>query len=131
MSKPSTLTNECDKYGMTPEDWKCLEAMTEEEVMAAALSDPDAQPISPERLAKARRAPLAKVVRHKLRLSREEFSAAYGIPRRRCAPGNGTTPSLPRRKWPVFRITFSEWQALRIPWMPSNFQTWPARVLRK
>jgi len=30
--------------------------MTDEEVMAAALSDPDAQPLTPEQLARMRRA---------------------------------------------------------------------------
>jgi putative transcriptional regulator len=36
-------------------DWARLDAMTDEEIMAAALSDPDAQPLSPEQLAKMRR----------------------------------------------------------------------------
>jgi hypothetical protein len=31
--------------------------MTEDEVLAAALADPDAQPLSPEELAKIRRSP--------------------------------------------------------------------------
>jgi putative transcriptional regulator len=64
---------------MTPEYWARLDAMTDEEIHAAALSDPDAQPIPPERLAKAFRS-FAKVVRHGLRLSREDFAATYGIP---------------------------------------------------
>ena len=65
---------------MTPEDWKRLDAMTDEEITAAALADPDAQPISPERLAAAPPQSLAKKVRHMLRLSREGFAEAYGIP---------------------------------------------------
>ena len=36
-------------------DWARVKAMTDEEVMAAALSDPDAQPLDPEALAKMRR----------------------------------------------------------------------------
>jgi len=36
-------------------DWARLDAMTDEEIMAAARSDPDAQPLSPEQLAKMRR----------------------------------------------------------------------------
>jgi hypothetical protein len=36
-------------------DWARLDAMTDEEVMAAALSDPGAQPLTPEQLAKMRR----------------------------------------------------------------------------
>jgi putative transcriptional regulator len=42
-------------------DWARLRAMTDEEVTAAALSDPDAQPATPEQLRNARRAPRAKI----------------------------------------------------------------------
>lgn len=35
-------------------DWARVNAMTDEEVMAAALSDPDAQPLDSEALAKMR-----------------------------------------------------------------------------
>ena len=42
-------------------DWARLDAMTDEEVMAAALSDPDAQPLAPEQLAKMRRVSRVKV----------------------------------------------------------------------
>ena len=31
-------------------DWKEVDAITEEEIRAAALSDPDAQPVTPEEL---------------------------------------------------------------------------------
>ncbi len=31
-------------------DWERVDAMTEEEIHAAALSDPDAQPVAPEEL---------------------------------------------------------------------------------
>jgi putative transcriptional regulator len=36
-------------------DWTRLDAMTDEEIMAAGRSDPDAQPLTPEQLAKMRR----------------------------------------------------------------------------
>jgi hypothetical protein len=36
-------------------DWAWLDAMTVEEVIAAALSDPNARPLTPEQLAKMRR----------------------------------------------------------------------------
>jgi putative transcriptional regulator len=36
-------------------DWARIDAMTDAEVTAAALSDPDAQPLTPERLARMRR----------------------------------------------------------------------------
>lgn len=38
-------------------DWGRLDAMTDEEVAAAARSDPDAQPLTPEQLARMRRVP--------------------------------------------------------------------------
>ena len=54
--------------------------MTEAEVMIAALSDPDAQPSTPEQLSRMRRISFAKHVRFKLGLSQEEFARRYGIP---------------------------------------------------
>ena len=54
--------------------------MTEEEVMIAALSDPDAQPSTPEQLGRARRVSIAKFVRFKLGLSQEQFAERFGIP---------------------------------------------------
>jgi putative transcriptional regulator len=54
--------------------------MTDEEVTAAALADPDAQPWTTEQLANARRVPRAKIIRRALRLTQEEFAVRYGIP---------------------------------------------------
>lgn len=54
--------------------------MTEDEILTAALSDPDAQPSTPEQLARMRRVSYAKHVRFKLRLSQEEFARRFGIP---------------------------------------------------
>ena len=81
MNKTSTSTIQRDKYGMTPEDWQRLHALTDEEITARALADPDAQPLTPEQLEAMRRPrPLSKVVRNKVRMTRQSFSAAYGIP---------------------------------------------------
>ena len=63
-----------------PMDQAAAEAMTEEEIEAAALADPDAQPMSDEALARALQGPPARVVRARLKLSREEFCARYQIP---------------------------------------------------
>lgn len=54
--------------------------MTDDEIMIAALSDPDAQPLSQERLARMQRMPLSRHVRFKLGLSLEDFSKRFGIP---------------------------------------------------
>jgi putative transcriptional regulator len=43
-------------------DWTRVDAMTEDEVLAAALSDPDAQPLSQEELATMRRVSPMKAV---------------------------------------------------------------------
>lgn len=61
-------------------DWDRLRAMTDEEVTAAAMSDPDARPTTPEQLRTARRVPRARTLRRALALTQEEFAARYHIP---------------------------------------------------
>jgi len=61
-------------------DWARVRAMTDEEVTAAAMSDPDAQPMTPEQLRTARRVPRAKTLRRALALTQEEFAVRYHIP---------------------------------------------------
>jgi len=61
-------------------DWARLRAMTDEEVTAAATSDPDAQPLTPEQLRAARRVPRTKTLRRALAMTQEEFAARYHIP---------------------------------------------------
>jgi putative transcriptional regulator len=61
-------------------DWARVRAMTDEEVTAAAMSDPDAQPMTPEQLRTARRVPRTKTLRRALALTQEEFAARYHIP---------------------------------------------------
>ncbi|MBP5977261.1 helix-turn-helix domain-containing protein [Brasilonema sp. CT11] len=54
--------------------------MTEEEIHAAALNDPDAQPLTDADLARMKRVPRVKIIRRALRLTQEEFAARYHIP---------------------------------------------------
>ena len=61
-------------------DWARLRAMTDEEVLAAAMSDPDARPLTDEQLRTARRVPRAKTLRRALALTQEEFALRYHIP---------------------------------------------------
>jgi putative transcriptional regulator len=61
-------------------DWSRFDALTEEEVRAAALADPDAQPLTEERLARMKRIPRALTLRRALGLTQEEFAARYHIP---------------------------------------------------
>jgi putative transcriptional regulator len=64
----------------TKYDWSRADAMTDEEIYAAALADPDAQPITPERIARMKRPPQVKVIRRALGLSQEEFAERIKIP---------------------------------------------------
>ena len=60
-------------------DWARLEAMTDEEVVAAALSDPDAQPLTSDQLAKMRRVSRVKVLRQRLS-TQADFAEAFHLP---------------------------------------------------
>lgn len=61
-------------------NWARLEAMTEEEIEANALSDPDNPPITPEELARMRVFPHPKRIREKLKLTQEQFAERFEIP---------------------------------------------------
>ena len=61
-------------------DWSRFDALTDDEVHAAALADPDAQPLTEERLAGMKRVPRARTLRRALGLTQEEFAARYHIP---------------------------------------------------
>jgi putative transcriptional regulator len=61
-------------------DWSRVDSMTEAERHAAAVRDPDAQPLTPERVARMRRTPQAQIIRRALGMSREEFAARFHIP---------------------------------------------------
>jgi putative transcriptional regulator len=61
-------------------DWARVDAMTDEQVHAAAMADPDARPMTPEELAKARRVPRVRTLRRALGLTQEEFAVRYHIP---------------------------------------------------
>src|SRR6266446_1312813 len=69
-----------DKLPPDKTDWARVNAMTDEEVMAAALSDPDAQPLTPEQLAKMRRVSRVKVLRQRLDMTQVEFAEAFHLP---------------------------------------------------
>ncbi len=64
----------------TKHDWSLADAMTDAEIHAAALSDPDAQPLKPEDLKVWKRTPQVKVIRRALGLSQEDFSVRFHIP---------------------------------------------------
>jgi len=61
-------------------NWARIDTMTDEEVVAAALSDPDAQPLTPEQLAKMRRVSRVRVLRRRLGMTQVQFAAAFHLP---------------------------------------------------
>lgn len=61
-------------------DWARVNAMTDEEVLAAAQADPDAQPLDPESLARMRRVSRVKVLRQRLGMTQAEFAEAFRLP---------------------------------------------------
>ena len=69
-----------NKATETEYDWSRLDAMTPEQRHAAALADPDAQPLMPEDFKRMKRTPQVKVIRRALALSQEEFAYQFRIP---------------------------------------------------
>jgi putative transcriptional regulator len=61
-------------------EWSRFDAMTDDEAMRAALSDPDAQPLTPADTKRMKRVPQAKIIRQALGMSQEEFAEHFGIP---------------------------------------------------
>ena len=57
-----------------------MDALTDEEILAGALADPDAQPITEEELGKMRPVPRTITIRRALKLSQEEFAQRFHIP---------------------------------------------------
>ncbi len=57
-----------------------MRPMSDDEAHAAALADPDAQPLTPQRMAGMRSAPRVKIIRRALGLTQEEFARRYRIP---------------------------------------------------
>lgn len=61
-------------------DWEKVRLLSDEDVEAAALTDPDALPLTEDALARMKRVPRAKTIRRALGLTQEEFSERYHIP---------------------------------------------------
>jgi putative transcriptional regulator len=57
-----------------------MRSMTEAEVHAAAMQDPDARPMTDAEWQAARKVPRAKTLRRALGLTQEEFAARFQIP---------------------------------------------------
>jgi putative transcriptional regulator len=55
-------------------DWGRFDALTDEETHTAVLADPDAQPLTEERLHRMKRVPRVLTLRRALRLTQERFA---------------------------------------------------------
>ena len=60
-------------------DWKEFDALTDAEVMARAMTDPDNKPLTKEDLRRMKRRPRAYVIRRAVRMTQEEFADAFGL----------------------------------------------------
>jgi putative transcriptional regulator len=80
MKKENITRYKPDPYKPHRPDLKALAAMTDDEVMAAALADPDAQPATDEQLARGQRRPNVRAIRNSLGLTQEEFARRFFLP---------------------------------------------------
>ena len=61
-------------------DWARLEAMTDEAINAAALSDPDCPPLNEAQLARFKRVNAIKDIRGRLNMTQAAFAEAFHLP---------------------------------------------------
>ena len=80
MKNVSTVKPTANPQGRPKIDWSGFDAMTAEQRHAAAMADPDGQPIRPEDLLKMPLVPQIRTLRRALKLSQEDFAARYHIP---------------------------------------------------
>ena len=60
-------------------DWSKFDQMSDQNKLEAALSDPDALPLSDDDMRRMKRTPQAKIIRRALKMTQEEFSAKFEI----------------------------------------------------
>ena len=82
MNDNTIITFSLDPDNPPVTDWSRFDALTDEELEAAALADPDSPPLTEGQLARARRVPPLKALRFKLGLTQEEFAARFQLPLR-------------------------------------------------
>jgi putative transcriptional regulator len=61
-------------------DWARLNAMTEEEIEAAAVADLDNPPLTETELKKLRRVPNPKEIRKRLKMTQQQFATQFELP---------------------------------------------------
>jgi putative transcriptional regulator len=80
MKKRSTTKLKLNPKRPPKTDWRAFDAMSEEKLHRAALSDPDGPPAMAAQLARARRVPTVRALRKKLKLTQEQFAARFHLP---------------------------------------------------
>ena len=64
----------------TRDDWSQADANSDADIRVAALADPDAQPLTPERFVGMKQTPRLKIIRRAVGLTQEEFAARFQSP---------------------------------------------------
>jgi putative transcriptional regulator len=80
MKNANTTKTMRDRAKPAKTEWSRFDAMTQAQRHAAAVNDPDAQPLTEQDLTRMKRTPRAKIIRRALGLSQEDFAARYRIP---------------------------------------------------
>jgi putative transcriptional regulator len=82
MSKDNITKFELDPARLptlTDEEKARLDALTDADIHAAALADPDNPPLTPEELAQFQRVPDLKAIRERLHLTQRQFAETFGL----------------------------------------------------
>ena len=80
MKSESIMRVKLDPANPPPKsDWSDVAKLTDDEIHAAALADPDAQPATPEQLARARRVVNVRLIREQFDLTQEQFARRFGL----------------------------------------------------
>lgn len=61
-------------------DWEEFDAMSDADIRAGIMRDPDARPLTDADMKRMTKTPRAKIIRRALGLSQEEFAARFHIP---------------------------------------------------
>jgi putative transcriptional regulator len=69
-----------EKFDLSTFDWSEIDALTDEQVHAAAMADPDGRPMTEEEWNAAPIVPRVVTLRRALKLNQEDFAARYRIP---------------------------------------------------
>jgi putative transcriptional regulator len=107
-------------------DWARLEAMTEEEIEANALSDPDNPPSTPEELARMRPVPNPRRIRERLHLTQEQFAERFEIPLDTLRVWEQRIAFVDPSVWTLLRIIDKDPEAVVKALARTYLPLWPA-----